>query len=396
MGDAPFGPGQVFRGHGAGRQPRALVGHGLRHYTSGMADETRDDAHPVGPRDSLRTTRMRIHLARTIAALVVGAATLVACMGPTATRADLDRGANEVLDSAEAMLPALAESLGATLTEAHFYAERNGGSEGTTPSVYLTVHGTMVGPEPTQAELEQAVIDAGYTEIVYFEEDSPYRPTDPHVIAISADGTTKVSIGYSTPGDPNPGLGFDFRNVDAVRVSNATVDDFHEAPASIQTANLSRMANEMLDLAEVALPALAENLGAAITEAHGYAQSESLIEGETPFAFFVVRGWVNGPRPTQAELEQALIDAGYTKIVFLGDEQSSDYPYAVANSADGTAQITIGYSEFSDPEWGLEFEVRNIIGVRVSDATVEDFGKTFTRDFDQSLVAHEPFPASSD
>ena len=355
----------------------------------------------------MRVARMRFPLMRTVVSLFVGAATLVGCMGPTATRADLDRVANEVLDSVEATLPALAESLGVTLTEAHFYAERGGGSEGTTPWVHLTVHGTMVGPEPTQAELEQAVIDAGFTEIV--TRGDAQGSDRPHVVAFSTDGTTKVSIGYSIPGDPNPGLGFDFRNVDPLRVSNATVDDFrrtfprdfdqslvHEAPASIQTANLSHMANEMLDLAEVALPSLAENLGATITEAYSSARSDSGNEGIAPCVHFVVFGWINGPRPTQAELEQALIDAGYIKIVFLGNEQPFDYPYAVANNADSTAQITIGSSDIYDPNRGLQFDVRNIVCLRVSDAMVEDFNETFTRDFDQSLVAHHEAPASND
>ncbi len=167
---------------------------------------------------------MRRSLMRALASLFVGVATLAGCMGPTDTRADLDRVANEVLDVAEATLPAIAGSLGATLTEVYTLAERNGGSEGSTPYVFFTVHGTMAGPEPTQAELEQALVDAGFT-----VSHATAQPSDgPDAHAVSADGATKIGINYSTPGGSVPGLQFDIRNVNALRVSNATAEDFRK------------------------------------------------------------------------------------------------------------------------------------------------------------------------
>lgn len=341
---------------------------------------------------------MRNPLTRAMVSLFIGVATLAGCMGPTSTRSDLDRVANEMLDLAEATLPAIAESLGATLTEARSFAERGGGTEGSTPRVWFTVHGTMAGPEPTQAELEQALIDAGYAEILSLGNAQPSDRA--HAIAISTDGTAKVSIGYSAPGDPHPGLGFDIRNVDALGVSSATVEDFRETfPRDFdqslvreapELTALKQLANENLDLAEATLPALAENLGASITNAQ-FTVFDDDKTSTTPSVLFIVDGTMDGAMTTQAELEQALIDAGYPEIVSRSDTNPFDYPYARAISADGTMKISIDYSGFVDSNSGIFFYLQSVTAVVVSsDAALEDFRTTFTREFDQSLVHEAP------
>lgn len=341
---------------------------------------------------------MKSSVVRTAVALLVGLSALVGCEGPTSNAADLDRVANDMLDVAEATLPAMADDLGATLTNVVSGAAREGGSEGTTPHVSFHVWARMAASEPTQAELEQALIGAGFTDLVPPESG---RPSDaPSATAISADGAMLISVTYRATGDvvanfPDCTILVSFSNVDPLRVSNGTFDAFtrdyarafdqslvHDTP---DIAALRQQADSTLDVAEEVFPALADRLGATLKSA-GLSMRDGAADATQASVTFWVEAWMTGPAPTQAALEQALIDEGFADIVSRRDPNPSDIPYARAISADGAVEIYIYYSNLVDPDGWISFTVGSVVGVLVTDATLRDFRRVFTRDFDQSLV----------
>lgn len=327
----------------------------------------------------------------TVAATLAGTAAVTACTGPTDSREDLDRVANETLTLAEATLPGIAENLDAHIVEVHTFADREGGAEGSTPYVTFRVHGTISGPRPTQAELAAALEQAGF---VVQAEDNP-SDSDPRSHAVSADGATEIALDYWTPGGGTPGILFTLYNVTPLRVSNATVDDFRrdfqrQFDASLVDTSAPRSALEehamtFLDGTESALPSLAEGLGVRLSSAE-FVTTDDESDPATASVVFTVDAVLNGPTPSQETLEQALIDAGYPDIVSRNDTNPPDFPYARAVSIDGTTTLDVWFSTQVGEEGEAELHVRSPSGLSVSDAELADFKGTFTRAFDQSLL----------
>lgn len=165
-----------------------------------------------------------------------------------------------------------------------------------------------------------------------------------------------------------------------------------EMPSS-NAVDLSRVANDMLDMAEQTLPAIADDLGATLTKAVSGAIREGGSEGSTPRVTFRVSAWMDAPEPTQAALEQALIGTGFTNLIPQGEGLPSDVPSASAVSADGTTLVSLTYSAIINdganmPYPALRISFSNVEPLRVSNGTFETFSRDFDREFDQSL-AHE-------
>lgn len=78
---------------------------------------------------------------------------------------NIQQTADAAIDAAQSSLPEIADQLSATNTSAHGFAESGGGIEGNSATLNYPVEGAMSGPKPGQKELEQAMVNAGCTDI---------------------------------------------------------------------------------------------------------------------------------------------------------------------------------------------------------------------------------------
>jgi len=150
-----------------------------------------------------RLSRWRVGAIATVA---------LACAGCSSTApndlTDVDRVRNEMLDVAERDIPVIAADLDATVVSAGLWAEYQGGAEGTSYNIEVKVPGSMDGTKPSQGDLEQALKDAGYTDVggpgsLYTSEFD-----DPSATGSIPDGVGTLGVTYNS--DPRAKYPYDF------------------------------------------------------------------------------------------------------------------------------------------------------------------------------------------
>ncbi|WP_061964127.1 hypothetical protein [Demequina aurantiaca] len=125
-------------------------------------------------------------------------ALLSACTaGATGDAADVDAATASLLDAAELALPQITDDLDATIVQADRGIEQRGGMEGTNVTVTAKVGARLMGPPPTQEDMEAAFVDAGYEEVTSSTSDGTGATVaNITVNGVSADGSAEASLQF--------------------------------------------------------------------------------------------------------------------------------------------------------------------------------------------------------
>lgn len=141
---------------------------------------------------------------------------------------DVDRISSQLLDAAERNLPQIAADLDATIVRAGLFVDLAGGMEGTNYQVTVQVPGMMDGDKPTQEDLERALVDAGYAEVV--KPESPYEKhvDDPTARGVLPGADAYLSVSYNS--DPQMKHRYEFYLVSekGLTLSNADGEEYRQ------------------------------------------------------------------------------------------------------------------------------------------------------------------------
>lgn len=298
-----------------------------------------------------------------------------------------------VLTVAEEFLPAVAQELGLAIIEAESVPYTNPGSEGRPSRFVFSLNGEFAGELPTQRALEDAIIAAGFPDIITEKTAGQARPgTDekPRVVAQNEDGSVQISI-QLVEGMAKDGFRFGVHSRNSFHISDEAKREYFQnlVPEFDQSLvqprkgidEMTRIADRAVTDAEQLLPEIAQALDLTLTQARVLPQSTPPADGEADQFIMEVHGDFQGALPTQLALEDAMIAAGLTaapnQSKSFNPPGSDEYPAFAAATPDGFLLVRV---------WAGSPHEHGLLNFTVEAAPESGFSRTAYQEFDPEAL----------